>query len=157
MVPFCEKRRVCLIHLLCGCCPTFIGGTRDVSPKYSHIMFFPFHWTQTNPPEVTALIEKNTFPVVSAASQSQKPMCQHDLPGVFRISLWRWILWKKRKKTTKFRYPPYVTLHQFIPYTYFAMSCEHGLAPDTKMLAQSTNTKSILPEHIVASNILLKI
>ena len=32
------------------------------------------------------------------------------------------------------------------------MLCDHGLAPDTKMLAQSTNTYSILPEHNVASN-----
>ena len=70
------------------------------------IMFFPFHWTQTNPPEVTGLIEEETFPSYYSRL-SQKPMCQNDLPGVFRISLWRWILWKKKWKATKFRYPPY--------------------------------------------------
>ena len=51
----------------------------------------------------------------------------------------------KQKGRTKFQYPPYFT-YQFIHYTYFAMLCDHGLAPDTKMLAQtqiqySLNTK----------------
>ena len=63
MVPFYEKRRVYVIHLSCGCCPTFIGGMFHQSFHTTLIMFFPFHWTQTNPPGVTALIEKETFPV----------------------------------------------------------------------------------------------
>ena len=42
MVPFCEKRRVYVIHLSCGCCPTFIGGMFHQSFHSTLIIvFFP--------------------------------------------------------------------------------------------------------------------
>ena len=111
MVPFYEKRRVYVIQLSCGCCRTFIGGMFHQSCTSAHISVVPsfprvhdshqilsFHSTQTNPPQVTKLIEKDAFPLLLQSSQSQKPMCQHVLSGVFRISPWRWVLWRKLNK-----------------------------------------------------------
>ena len=62
MVPFCEKRRVYVIHLSCGCCPTFIGGMFHQSFHTTLIMFFSFPLNPNQSPRSNSTDWKRNFP-----------------------------------------------------------------------------------------------
>ena len=80
------------------------------------------------------------------SSPSQKPMCQHVLSGVFRNSLWRWVLLAKTwtninewiEQCFNTNHISHISGIHTLQYQYSAVYVTmYGLAPDTTVPAQS--------------------